>query len=229
MPSHAVAWSTMSSTGRRSCPPALRVGILARQHHLCLYCGLRFGSVISRAHALTLTTVEYDHLVPYSYCLSNDENNWVAACNVCNQAKTDKLFSSIGDAAVHIMKVWESKGYYVLWEPSVSSEAPYPVREEWVKEYSNFLAERSMRGEERDKTGSAGETEVRTEILHAPRGSGHIWANSLNNLQPYKQRTPKGKEAGKSVENKPRGPLRLPRSGVTLKQILDSMDWIKID
>ena len=57
--------------------------ILDAQQNRCYYCDAEFDGEHTR--------VTWDHVVPFSYCGNNHRDNFVAACQVCNNLKADRL------------------------------------------------------------------------------------------------------------------------------------------
>jgi 5-methylcytosine-specific restriction endonuclease McrA len=51
----------------------------------------------------------WDHLVPYVYGYDNSDDNFVAACQICNNIKSSKLFSSLEEAREYINARLEAK------------------------------------------------------------------------------------------------------------------------
>lgn len=92
----------MSET-RGHCPGKLQADILIAQNDLCIYCGLEFGSlVIRKGNEWNWLEVNWDHFIPYAYCLSNRDENWVASCQLCNAYKSDFVFRNFDEVRVYI-------------------------------------------------------------------------------------------------------------------------------
>lgn len=66
-----------------------RLRILQRDHCHCQYCGESASCV--------------DHIVPWSYGGSDDDDNLVAACHICNLIASGKVFDTIDEKRVHIV------------------------------------------------------------------------------------------------------------------------------
>ena len=49
----------------------------------------------------------WDHLIPYSYSYSNADENFVAACSVCNAFKSSHIFISDEECKEFIQKKWD--------------------------------------------------------------------------------------------------------------------------
>jgi len=100
--------------GRRSPKVATRREILAKQNNRCLYCDLPFGTEIlrtGRKGRLVTLRLNWDHFIPYAYCLNNPHDNWVAACHVCNGIKGPRIFDTIADARRYIQNKALENGY----------------------------------------------------------------------------------------------------------------------
>jgi CRISPR/Cas system Type II protein with McrA/HNH and RuvC-like nuclease domain len=91
--------------------------ILKKQKNLCYYCGFKFGTLINKKEPLVWLKVQWDHIVPYSFGYNNDFDNFVAACQLCNKIKTDKIF----DSPIEAIKYVNSR----------RREKNLPVRELW--------------------------------------------------------------------------------------------------
>lgn len=121
-----------------TCPKDLRTPILAYQDYRCLYCLLRFGSVVTgnRRNSM-LTVVHWDHFIPYSYLCCSPGDNWVAACNVCNRYKHDHMYATLDEARTDIMGRWDRDRRECAWEPSVSSEFDAA---RWAVKFASWLS-----------------------------------------------------------------------------------------
>lgn len=74
----------------------IQFDILEQQDNRCLYCGHEFGTLVIRKHnEWTWLEVNWDHMIPYVYCLANPDDNWAASCQLCNGYKAALLFDSI--------------------------------------------------------------------------------------------------------------------------------------
>lgn len=88
---------------KRALPSAEeRRAALWRQDNRCLYCDALFGSFIFRKKRHTRVMVRWDHFVPFSYCADNSDTNFVAACQICNGIKSDKMFQTVQEARNYI-------------------------------------------------------------------------------------------------------------------------------
>ncbi len=86
-----------SPDAARTLPPlAERRAILRQQHNRCFWCERRFGQRVGKR---TLS-VQWDHVIPFSYQQDNRSRNFVGACQLCNQRKSSKMFGTIEEARV---------------------------------------------------------------------------------------------------------------------------------
>lgn len=118
--------------------------LLDQYRYRCAYCTHPFGTLVYRGASERLTTLEWDHLVPYALAGRNHEDNWVSACNVCNGIKSDHVYADLTEARDAILTRWTEKGYSAVWVPHTSSEDD-PDR--WAAEY----AEREIRAAPRHR------------------------------------------------------------------------------
>lgn len=83
-----------------------------------------------------ITSVEMDHRIPFSWVYNSEEENWVAACNICNRIKYDRVFATLKDIRRYISAARIERGIELVWEPSISSEEDPFV---WSCEFSKYL------------------------------------------------------------------------------------------
>ncbi|SRR6266496_713060 len=128
---------------KRERPSAITQAIiLKKQHYKCLYCKLLFGTGLYKDGKFMTIDLEWDHLVPYSYLLANPINNWVAACQICNRLKYNKIFNFLYE-----LKHWlvEERSYryniQIDFVPSISNEQD---PETWAEEFSKYLAKKGQ-------------------------------------------------------------------------------------
>jgi 5-methylcytosine-specific restriction endonuclease McrA len=103
---------------RRGPSASFRREQLERQEHRCIYCecDLSAGSTVARVAKSgrlrrVRLRVEWDHLVPFSYCHANPDENFLAACQVCNGIKGSQMFGTLDEAQAAIRLRREAKGY----------------------------------------------------------------------------------------------------------------------
>lgn len=84
---------------------------LDKQGGRCLYCDLEPGSYVQRNDTIVRLRLAWDHAVPFSYSRDNNNQNFVAACHVCNGIKTDLMFGDLDEAKAYILSKRAAKGY----------------------------------------------------------------------------------------------------------------------
>ena len=101
-------------TSRNRKPPGKRVRdrILERQDNRCLYCQMPFGSEVIRKYSYVYLRLQWDHFVPHAYLGRRAEDNWAAACHVCNGIKASRVFESLDEARRFIVNRAIEKGYH---------------------------------------------------------------------------------------------------------------------
>lgn len=80
-----------------------RRGVLDRDAHVCIYCGVTLGQR-QRGRVVTKKDFTVDHIVPRSRGGKNTWGNTACACASCNNRKADKLPN---EAGMHLR--WEPK------------------------------------------------------------------------------------------------------------------------
>lgn len=93
--------------------PSLKVrqAKLQEQNYRCFYCERHLESIVYKKGKQVRLRVHYDHQVPFAYIKSNDADNFVAACHVCNGIKSDLCFQSLAEAKIYIESQWHKKKY----------------------------------------------------------------------------------------------------------------------
>lgn len=81
--------------------------ILAIQENRCFYCQRLFGSVVYIKNRRRVLSVNWDHMVPWSYSGDNSPKNFVAACRLCNSWKGSIMFQSVDEARVYLNGRWQ--------------------------------------------------------------------------------------------------------------------------
>ncbi len=85
--------------------------ILKEQEEKCFYCNLPFESEVYRGNRAITLKLHWDHVNPYVYSLDNKDQNFVAACHVCNLIKHCFIFGSADEARIYITEKRKEKGY----------------------------------------------------------------------------------------------------------------------
>jgi 5-methylcytosine-specific restriction endonuclease McrA len=96
---------------RRRISVAARKQILADQGGACLYCEQPFGGVKHRHGKPVRLMLHWDHLYPYVATANNRDENYAAACHVCNGIKSSHVFQTIDEARVAIQMRRTELGY----------------------------------------------------------------------------------------------------------------------
>lgn len=113
------AYSTrkIGSKGKRKQPSAeAKATILAKQSYRCFWCGRDFGRYVTKAGtgiAHKLRPV-WDHYVPYAYTESSSDDQFVAACRICNGFKSAKLPIEEESLRELLKRKWQKAGWVDL-------------------------------------------------------------------------------------------------------------------
>ena len=91
-----------------------RLHILTIQENKCKYCNHLFGSYVFKNNKVIVLQVVWDHHIPYSYGANNNTENFVAACQICNGFKSNKIFDSLEQLVDYIKRKWELKNITYL-------------------------------------------------------------------------------------------------------------------
>ena len=91
-----------------------RSHILTMQENKCKYCNYKFGSYILKNNKMIVLRIVWDHHIPYSYGANNNTENFVAACQICNGFKSNKIFDSFEQLVDYIKRKWELKNITYL-------------------------------------------------------------------------------------------------------------------
>jgi 5-methylcytosine-specific restriction endonuclease McrA len=85
--------------------------ILESQRGCCMYCGIAIGARVYRWSAIVVLRLNWDHFVPHSFLAANPTSNWVAACHVCNDIKSSKIFDTVTAARRFVRNRRAELGY----------------------------------------------------------------------------------------------------------------------
>lgn len=96
---------------RRIPPVHVQRTILREQGNKCLYCSRRFGSQLWRGRKLIILKIQWDHRIPFAYAQNNGNENFAAACQICNRLKARFMFNSLEEARVYLYYKVIEKGY----------------------------------------------------------------------------------------------------------------------
>jgi len=99
--------------------------LLDEQGSCCLYCERSFGSTVVYKRRLVVLSVRWDHLIPWNYSRNNGDQNFGAACQLCNSAKSNRVFLELEEARAYVasrLRITEETGVDDL--PAVPDEVP---------------------------------------------------------------------------------------------------------
>jgi 5-methylcytosine-specific restriction endonuclease McrA len=83
------------SFGRKCLSRQIKEKIVTGQSGKCFYCERDFGYHYQKGGHVYKSTIHFDHSIPFVYSGNSKENNLVAACNLCNLIKKDRMFDDI--------------------------------------------------------------------------------------------------------------------------------------
>jgi hypothetical protein len=111
----------------RKLPPRnLAEAILIEQRGCCLYCLLPLdGWIYHGVNSIDLT-LNWDHMKPYVYLRDNPDDNWAAACQICNSIKNDLHFATLEEARRYIAERRDELGYKAIkphWQDQLEEES----------------------------------------------------------------------------------------------------------
>ncbi len=87
-----------------------QVAILEAQQGCCFYCDRHFGTTVFSGQREIALRIQWDHVNPFTYSLDNRDQNFVAACHICNNIKAALIFKSVDEARTFIVGKWEERG-----------------------------------------------------------------------------------------------------------------------
>ncbi len=94
----------------RKLPPLSdRKAMLEAQDYRCFWCEQRFGDTVQVRGREFKLMLAWDHMVPYSYTMSNNVANFVASCRSCNGWKGPMIFQSIEECRAYLRNKWNEE------------------------------------------------------------------------------------------------------------------------
>lgn len=81
----------------------VREAVLKAQGNRCIYCEGEFDQYSDYKGIPTILNVEWDHFVPYAFTGSNNADNFVASCHLCNRLKSDAHYKTLDQARGDIL------------------------------------------------------------------------------------------------------------------------------
>lgn len=101
---------------RRKCPVRRQRQLRDEQSGKCAYCNIYANALVLRNGEVVQLFEVFDHFVPHAYVQANRPDNWVLACNVCNELKADRMFANLTDARNALIPERSQKGYETAQE-----------------------------------------------------------------------------------------------------------------
>ena len=87
--------------------PIIREQILDQQGFKCYWCYREFDTIYLRYNSISTLSINWDHVIPYAYSNSNADENFVAACSVCNSFKSSKIFDNDEQCKNYLKQRWD--------------------------------------------------------------------------------------------------------------------------
>ena len=97
----------VTSASRRTPSPKLKKQILDRQGYKCYWCDRKFETIYFRYNSIRRLLPNWDHVIPYSYSYSNADENFVAACSICNSFKSSHIFENHERCKAYLKQRWD--------------------------------------------------------------------------------------------------------------------------
>jgi len=97
----------VTSPGRRTPSKNVKQQILDKQGHKCYWCDRKFGTAYFRYNSIRKILPNWDHVIPYSYGYSNADENFVAACSICNSFKSSHIFENDQRCKDYLKQRWD--------------------------------------------------------------------------------------------------------------------------
>jgi hypothetical protein len=79
---------------------------LKDQSDRCLYCIRRFGSYVYAGDTEIKLKLAWDHFVPFVFSGDNSDENFVAACHICNGWKSDLFLDGLKEYRDYLNNKW---------------------------------------------------------------------------------------------------------------------------
>ena len=92
---------------RKKPSPKLQEQILDQQGSKCYWCNREFDTIYFRYNSVLKLSVNWDHVIPYVYSYSNADENFVAACSICNSFKSSKIFENDEQCKDYLKQRWD--------------------------------------------------------------------------------------------------------------------------
>lgn len=102
--------------------------LVVNQNNKCYWCQREFGTAYIRKSEFAKTLQPtLDHKIPYSYIKDHEKENFVAACNLCNSFKGNRMFLNKNEGQKYLKGIWNlriKQGEIILKE-SISKLIEY--------------------------------------------------------------------------------------------------------
>ena len=95
------------ATRRKGLPRWKKSELIKEQKNRCYWCERKFGVLYMKGSKIKSLNPCFDHIVPYSFSKASPIDGFVAACNFCNQFKSNMIFSHEDDCRKYLKKRWE--------------------------------------------------------------------------------------------------------------------------
>ena len=115
---------------RKTVCPSDKQRLIESQQGRCYYCERKFGYYFVRNNNVRRSTIQIDHYVPFSFNQSNNKENYVASCSLCNSLKSNMVFPNIYDLRRHIYAATKKKGIEICELPNLQERDDIPVEQD---------------------------------------------------------------------------------------------------
>lgn len=175
---------------RRTPHKLIKEQILQIQNYRCFYCQITFGNLTFRRGKPVTLKIQWEHFEPFSFSQNNEDENFVAACQICNGIKSDLNFQTVEEAQIYVQTKRESKGYIdALPELSDGNPSNSPRKKILFPEVSD--------SELRENAESSNQR----PLSNAGRGA-NVRRKSVNRSQKnQKRRTPRSQNRKSSADS----------------------------
>lgn len=104
-------WKRESDLDGQRAQPSKRAmaAQLILQENRCLYCERTLGSHVKYRGKAVRLRMHFDHFFPLSYSRDNSNENFVIACHICNQIKSNKCFQTVEEVRLYVATKREQK------------------------------------------------------------------------------------------------------------------------
>jgi hypothetical protein len=103
---------TQKAIKRKAISKKLRLQLIEEQNNRCFYCGCDLAGYYLRDDVVRKIRIHVDHVQPFSAV--GDSTEMVAACNVCNLIKSNKVFGNMEELVGYILEQRDKKGIGIL-------------------------------------------------------------------------------------------------------------------